>query len=427
MQKKSLLVLLLALTLILSGCALTRVNEEKDLARTIIDVNGETVDKRTFVTAVNNLWNQYQSYNQYYAQLGMEGAYPTDADTVIKNTADTYVSTLVVRQKAHELGMFDFTDEEKAHVQEHAKEEYDSYVQQVISTFLSDSTLEGDELTAAAEAYMKEHGLSSMEDFVKDAENEVAVEKLEESITADVTVTDEEVTAALTERADAAKTQYETNPDAYGSTVNQKGTVYYAPAGYRMVKQILVGVSEEEAQAIKEARTALTTAENAVKNAAEDADMDALNAAVTEAQEKLEAVKAPALAAVKAKAEEVYGLATAEGADFDALIAEYNTDTGMPENGYAVREGFSLFLTEFTDAAMGLKTVGDVSEPVETDYGYHIIRYVADVEEGVQDTEAVRTSIRDGLLTTRKNEKSTETVKSWVDAANVKLYLDKVK
>jgi parvulin-like peptidyl-prolyl isomerase len=427
MQKKSLLVLLLALTLILSGCALTRVNEEKDLARTIIDVNGETVDKRTFVTAVNNLWNQYQTYNQYYAQLGMEGGYPTDADTVIKNTADTYVSTLVVRQKAHELGMFDFTDEEKAHVQEHAKEEYDSYVQQVISTFLSDSTLEGDELTAAAEAYMKEHGLSSMEDFVKDAENEVAVEKLEESITADVTVTDEEVTASLTEKADAAKTQYETNPDAYGSTVNKKGTVYYAPAGYRMVKQILVGVSEEEAQAIKEARTALTTAENAVKNAAEDADMDALNAAVTEAQEKLEAVKAPALAAVKAKAEEVYGLATAEGADFDALIAEYNTDTGMPENGYAVREGYSLFVEEFTNAAMALKNIGDVSEPVESDYGYHIIRYEADVEEGVQDTEAVRTSIREGLLSTKKNEKSTETVKSWVDAANVKLYLDKVK
>ena len=427
MQKKSLLVLLLALTLILSGCALTRVNEEKDLARTIIDVNGETVDKRTFVTAVNNLWNQYQSYNQYYAQLGMEGAYPTDADTVIKNTADTYVSTLVVRQKAHELGMFDFTDEEKAHVQEHAKEEYDSYVQQVISTFLSDSTLEGDELTAAAEAYMKEHGLSSMEDFVKDAENEVAVEKLEESITADVTVTDEEVTASLTEKADAAKTQYETNPDAYGSTVNKKGTVYYAPAGYRMVKQILVGVSEEEAQAIKEARTALTTAENAVANAAEDADMDALNAAVTEAQEKLEAVKAPALAAVKAKAEEVYGLATAEGADFDALIAEYNTDTGMPENGYAVREGYSLFVEEFTNAAMALKNIGDVSVPAESDYGYHIIRYEADVEEGVQDTEAVRTSIREGLLSTKKNEKSTETVKSWVDAANVKLYLDKVK
>ena len=45
----------------------------------------------------------------------------------------------------------------------------------------------------------------------------------------------------------------------------------------------------------------------------------------------------------------------------------------------------------------------------------------------LQDTEAVRTSIREGLLSTKKNEKSTETVKSWVDAANVKLYLDKVK
>ena len=427
MQKKSMLALLLALTLILSGCALQRVNEEKDAARVIIDVNGETVTKGAFVTTVNNTWTQYQYYNQLYSQYGMGDIYPTDADTVIQEVADNYVSTLVARQKAREMGMYDFNEEEQADIQEKAKESYDSYLSQVASNYLTDSTLEGDALTAAAEAYIAEHGMSTLDDFVKDAENEAALDKLETLITADVTVSDEEVTASLNEKAEAAKAQYETNPDAYGTAVNGKSTVYYAPAGYRMVRHILINVTEDERTAILEARSALTTAENNVKNAAEDADMDALNAAVAEAQQKLDEVKAPALAAVKEKADEVYALATAEGADFTALIAEYSGDPAMPEGGYALREGYGEFVAEFTNGAMALEKVGDVSEPIATDYGYHIIRYDADVEEGVVDTEAVRDSIRDTLLTSKKNEKSSEALQSWVDAANVKMYLEKVK
>lgn len=427
MQKKSMLALLLALTLILSGCALQRVNEEKDAARVIIDVNGETVTKGAFVTTVNNTWTQYQYYNQLYSQYGMGDIYPTDADTVIKEVADNYVSTLAARQKAREMGMYEFTEEEKASIQEKAKESYDSYLSQVASNYLTDSTLEGDALTAAAEAYIAEHGMSTLDDFVKDAENEAALDKLETLITADVTVSDEEVTASLNEKAEAAKAQYETNPDAYGTAVNGKSTVYYAPAGYRMVRHILINVTDDERTAIQEARSALTTAENNVKNAAEDADMDALNAAVAEAQAKLDEVKAPALAAVKEKADEVYALATAEGADFTALIAEYSGDPAMPEGGYALREGYGEFVAEFTNGAMALEKVGDVSEPIATDYGYHIIRYDADVEEGVVDTEAVRDGIRDTLLTSKKNEKSSEALQSWVDAADVKMYLEKVK
>ena len=45
MQKKSLLALLLALMLLLSGCELVTVNTEKDNAQVIVDVNGETVSK----------------------------------------------------------------------------------------------------------------------------------------------------------------------------------------------------------------------------------------------------------------------------------------------------------------------------------------------------------------------------------------------
>ena len=46
MRKKSVLALLLVVMMVLSGCALVSKNEEKDNARVIIDVNGETVTKQ---------------------------------------------------------------------------------------------------------------------------------------------------------------------------------------------------------------------------------------------------------------------------------------------------------------------------------------------------------------------------------------------
>ena len=441
MQKKALLALLLALTLILSGCALVTVDEAKDLARTIIDVNGETVNKAAFTNAVNYTLNQYEYLNQFYAaQYGVSSAYNTDRATVIQEVADNYISTMVSRQKARELGMYEFTDEEKEHVQEHAKEDYDSYVQQVISAYFVNSDLEGDALTAAAEAYMQERGLSTYDDFVQDAENEVALEKLHTDIVKDVQVTDEEVASSLAEQAEAAKTQYESSPEAYGVSVNNGSTVYYAPAGYRMVKQILIGFTEEDSAAITEAdnavtaaQTALTDAEAALENAAEDADRDALAAAVTtaqaglaDAQQKADDAKAAALATAKVKADEVYALATAEGADFDALISEYNEDTGMPENGYAVREGYSRFVEPFVQAAMALEKVGDVSEPAESTYGYHIIQYAAEVQEGTVDTEEVRESIRSSLQSTKESQKASETLDAWISAADVKTYLDRM-
>ena len=440
MQKKAMLALVLAMTLLLSGCALVKVDEAKDMARTIIDVNGETINKATFTAAVNNTLTQNSYYNQLASQLGYGSQYPTDEATVMKEVADSYVNSLVGKQKARELGMYEFTDEEKAHVQEHAKEDYDSFVKQVISAYFKDSELEGDALTEAAEAYMKEHGLSQMEDFVKAAEDEVALDKLEESVTKDVTVSDEEVTASLNEKAESAKAQYETSPDAYGVSANNGSLVYYAPAGYRMVKQILVAITDEEKTAVDEAKkalteaqSALTAAQSAVENAAEDADKDALAAAVTEAQQKadeaqkkVDEVRGAAMAAAKAKADEVYAKATAEGADFEALIGEYNEDKGMPAAGYAVREGFAAFVEPFTNAAMALQKTGDVSEPVESDYGYHIIQYASDVQEGVVDTQAVRDAIQKELLTAKQNEKISATVQEWISAAKVTTYLDRM-
>ena len=66
MRKKSLLALLLVLVMILSGCALNVVNEEKDSARVVVDVNGKTITKGQVAQAYSSEVEQYNNWVQYY-------------------------------------------------------------------------------------------------------------------------------------------------------------------------------------------------------------------------------------------------------------------------------------------------------------------------------------------------------------------------
>ncbi len=433
MQKKSLLALLLALMMLLSGCALVATDTEKDNARVIVDVNGQTVNKATIHAAVENQLSQNEYYNQLYAAYGITGTLSTDETQVTAEVIQTYVERLVLEQKAAELGLNQLTEEELADVQKKAEEDYDTFIQSVASTYMPGSKLEGDELKEAAARYAAEHsittadGRSTLADFIETETLNKAVEKVQEDIVKDVAVTEEEIQNEFNARVESAKTAYADNPDQYGTQRNSSQVIYYAPAGYRVIKHILVPFAPEATNdapadtAYADAASALETAQSNLDSAAEDADKAALQAAVDEAQKALDEVKA----AVKAKADEVYALATAEGADFDALVAEYSTDS-MPAAGYVVREGYAPFVAEFVAGAMALTNPGDVSEPVETTYGYHIIQYVSDVEEGPVDIETVRDSLTNALTEQKKTDTTEATLLQWVSEAKVSTYPDRV-
>ena len=79
----------------------------------------------------------------------------------------------------------------------------------------------------------------------------------------------------------------------------------------------------------------------------------------------------------KATAEEVLKKAKA-GEDFDALMKEYNEDPGETESGYTFGKG--EMVKEFENAAFALK-YNEISDIVETQYGYHIIKRIAGMAE----------------------------------------------
>ncbi len=88
----------------------------------------------------------------------------------------------------------------------------------------------------------------------------------------------------------------------------------------------------------------------------------------------------------KDQAEEILAKLQKNPEDFDKLMAEYSQDPGSktyPE-GYLFKEGDMV--TEFYEGALALEA-GEISEIVESPYGYHIIQKVADYENGVPYTE----------------------------------------
>jgi foldase protein PrsA len=85
------------------------------------------------------------------------------------------------------------------------------------------------------------------------------------------------------------------------------------------------------------------------------------------------------------------------GADFAALAKEHSTDTGSAEKGGDLGSApYDTYVTGFKEAAAALK-VGAVSELVESEFGWHIIKKTAETPASSAKLEDVAALIRDTL------------------------------
>jgi foldase protein PrsA len=110
-----------------------------------------------------------------------------------------------------------------------------------------------------------------------------------------------------------------------------------------------------------------------------------------------------------------------DGANFAALAKKFSQDTASASKGgkYTAVKGASVApFDKFVFAA----DTGDLSTPVKTEFGFHVIEVLSDIKpKSVTPLEEVEQSIRDKLL----REKQNETMREWVNDLHKK-YEDEI-
>jgi peptidyl-prolyl cis-trans isomerase C len=103
-------------------------------------------------------------------------------------------------------------------------------------------------------------------------------------------------------------------------------------------------------------------------------------------------------------AEEIAGRARA-GEDFGALAAEFSEDPSAASNrGDLGRFGRGQMVPEFEEAAFALEQPGDIAGPVQSQFGYHVIRLNDRQASEQRPFEAVRESIISTLQSRQARE-----------------------
>lgn len=110
-------------------------------------------------------------------------------------------------------------------------------------------------------------------------------------------------------------------------------------------------------------------------------------------------------AAAKAKAEEVLAKAKA-GEDFATLAKEYSDDPGSKDTGGEYTFGRGKMVKPFEDTAFALEP-GQVSDLVETQFGYHIIKLSEKTEGGTQPFDEAKEKIVSYLIQKEMREGAT--------------------
>ena len=429
MQKKALLALMLALALVLSGCALVKKDLAVDAATEIIKYKDQVVTKGEIQNQVNYQLN----YNAYvYSMYGMQYD-PTSEKSISdarKAVIDAYKAQLVSNAKIQELGLDQLTEEEEKQIEENAEKDYQDNLKSIKDSNYANSELSEEEIETKAKADLEARGYT-IEEARKAAKAELENDKLRKYIIDPVTVSDEEIQKEYDSELETAKTSYAENASAAASALNNGTEIYFTPEGLRRVKQILVQYDEEHRTAISDAQAKVKAAQAILDDEeATDEDKATAKTDLEAAQADVDRLTEEAYASIDAEADEVLAKIEA-GEDWDALTETYNDDPGMKsgrataETGYAVCEGMTSFDSAFVEAAMGLANIGDVTGKIRgSSNGYYIIKYIGDVTAGEIGLDTVRDEIHDSLLSDKQDSLYEETIQKWVDEAEKDFKVD---
>jgi parvulin-like peptidyl-prolyl isomerase len=124
----------------------------------------------------------------------------------------------------------------------------------------------------------------------------------------------------------------------------------------------------------------------------------------------------------KALADRIYDEVKAHPSRFAALARKYSKDPGSKAQGGKLTVVRGQTVAPFDQTAFLMHT-GQISRPVKTQYGYHVIQALGDIKPAkVTPLKDVKNAIRQQLVQTKKNE----AMNKWVQDTK-KQYEDKIE
>ena len=415
----SILALFMAMLLMLTGCSMVQINADRDGQTVVAVVNGKNILKkdyeqnfqRTLIQSgmdISNLSSVADEYVAYYAASALE----------------TMINQEVMLLKAEEMGLNTLSEEEKAEIQQEYDEIMETMRAMAETMIINDLLAENADMTEeeqkeAIEKLSEEDRLKAVEkgvdstlssmyytreSFLENLQMYAILDKVEDEVTKGIEPAQEDIDAAYNERAAAAKESYTSSPLAYETAyMDDNSVIYYIPAGTHIVQHILIGLPEEQTEELVTYRT------------------EGKNDAADSIREKY-------LAEIKAEAQEALDKIKANPESYLEVMAEYSDDTGSSDGStFAVASASTgYYVEEFAKAALSLTEVGQITDLVASDYGYHIIRCEEIPTSGPVPQTEVYDAIYDELRAELVTEKMNELLVTWKAEYAVQTFTDRL-
>ncbi|HZK33903.1 MAG TPA: peptidylprolyl isomerase [Bacillota bacterium] len=381
-KKRVTTAIIIILAMVVAGCGMIGVNDEKDRKQVVAQVNGKEILKGEVI----------DEFDLYSAVYGVQ----EDQEKEIKlQILDQLVNRAIIIQKAKEAG-FELNDDYR----QKAEEDKDAFVQQDADQQKAEDENENDGPTMTDEEYLEQartdfenwlEGIGMSEkQYVDRIADDMLLQDYFKDLTGDVTVEDEEL-----EKLYDAELEFQVNYPSYSEYSSVE--IVSEPA-MRRVKHILIKLDDEITEEIEELR-------------------------VAEKEDEADELREDKLKEIKSRADEV--LAKVKGGDdFEELLKEYGEDPGMKDDKFA--DGYTMLRDEsmrqeFLETSFELGQ-DETSDLVATDNGYHIIRVLEAKEDEVIDFEQVKDDIHEVLLEDKRNKETNTYMEEWVNNSDIEIF-----
>ena len=358
-----------------------------------------------------------EEYNDQLTTLLFGGGSEEDvSSSLLLSVMEVQISEKLIEAEAEKLGLNELTDQDLKDIDAEARQIFDEQMT-IYADFVKQPGMTDEEIEAATAEYIKSETGNTLESITQTLKETWWLDKYYDHIVKDVTVTEEEIQAHYDEVLADQKADYDQYADDFMFAHINGDAILYVPQGFRAVRDILIPFdSPEDSDLAGELLEQLSLL---------DPEKDAEEIARLQAQ--LDELFAPLEATADEAVQQL-----AEGESFEDMMDKYGTsdmlqDERLRKEGYYINEDAYINSEEFVEGSMMLEQPGQVSAPLRSDLGVHLVQYIADVPAGEVPLAEVRDIIAQEALELKQSKLFQEHRDELVKAADPQYYPERLQ